>query len=110
MTAVRKIVAAMNTPISDRQTQQYGKAMHWGVGVAAGALYGLLRNRLLDVGIGSGLGYGLLFWLSMDEAMPLAFGLSAPPQEFPWQTHARGLAGHLVLGAALEAPFDLIAA
>jgi uncharacterized membrane protein YagU involved in acid resistance len=43
----------------------------------------------------------------MDEAALTLMGLTPPPKNFPWQTHARGLAGHLVLGATIEAAFDL---
>lgn len=35
-------------------------------------------------------------------------GISPPPQEFLWQTHVRGLIGHLVLGVAIEAAFDIV--
>jgi hypothetical protein len=33
----------------------------------------------------------------------VALGLTPDPQEFSWQTHARGLAGHLVFGIAADA-------
>ena len=29
-------------------------------------------------------------------------GLGTGPSEFPWQTHVRGLAGHLVFGVAAD--------
>ena len=80
--------------------------IHWSIGIASGALYGLLRNRSKQVGIGSGLAYGLALYLFVDEAAQSALGLSPPPNKFPWQTHARGLAGHLVLGAILDGVFD----
>jgi uncharacterized membrane protein YagU involved in acid resistance len=62
------------------------------------------------MGIGSGIAYGAAFWLLMDEAALTLLGLTPPPKEFPWQTHVRGLAGHLVLGATIEAVFDAAAA
>jgi hypothetical protein len=34
----------------------------------------------------------------MDETLTPALGLTPGPDAFPWQTHARGLAGHLVFG------------
>ena len=37
----------------------------------------------------------------------MALGLAPPPTKFPWQTHARGFAGHLALGAVVEAAFDV---
>ena len=82
-------------------------AIHWGLGVGAGAFYGAARNLIPRAGLGSGLIYGFLFWALMDEAALTALGLTPPPQEFPWQTHARGLAGHMVFGAITESVFDV---
>ena len=84
-----------------------GSSIHWSLGVGAGAMYGTARHLMPALGIGSGLLYGTLFWLVMDEAALTALGLTPAPKNFPWQTHARGLAGHLVLGSAIEIAFDL---
>lgn len=92
--------------LGDERRKRAGQAMHWALGVAAGAAYGVLRNRVRRAGIGSGLAWGLALFLLVDEGAQALLGLTPPPDRFPWQTHARGLAGHLVLGAALEAPFD----
>lgn len=86
--------------------KELGPAIHWFVGISSGALYGLLRNRSRDVGIGSGLAYGLATYLLLDEALTAALKLAPPPDAFPWQTHARGLVGHLVFGAILDGAFD----
>jgi hypothetical protein len=94
--------------ISAEERKALSAAIHWTLGVSAGAMYGVLRNRQPVLGVGSGLAYGAAFWLAMDEAALTALGLTAPPQDFPWQTHARGLAGHLILGAVIESPFDVI--
>jgi uncharacterized membrane protein YagU involved in acid resistance len=88
--------------------KKYGSAIHWALGISAGAAYGILRNRAPRLGIGSGLLYGALFFATMDEGVNTALKLTPPPKAFPWQTHARGLAGHLLLGALLEAPFDAL--
>jgi len=68
----------------------------------------VLRNRSRRVGLGSGLAYGVAFWLVMDETATALLGLAPPPRRFPWQTHARGLAGHVVLGGMIEAAFDMV--
>jgi hypothetical protein len=87
--------------------KKYGSAIHWALGIGAGAAYGVLRNRVPRLGVGSGPLYGALFFAAMDEGVNTALKLAPPPKAFPWQTHARGLAGHLLLGAVLEVPFDL---
>jgi uncharacterized membrane protein YagU involved in acid resistance len=91
--------------LSKEQREKTAGAIHWSVGVSSGALYGVLRNRIHRLGIGSGVAYGIALSLLLDEAALTALGLSPPPAEFPWQTHARGVAGHIVLGAVLDAAF-----
>lgn len=92
--------------ISKEQRKQLGAVIHWSMGVGSGAIYGLLRNRVRRFGIGSGVAFGLALSLLVDEAALTALGISPPPNAFPWQTHARRLAGHLILGAVLDATFD----
>ncbi|HEY4639994.1 MAG TPA: DUF1440 domain-containing protein [Thermoanaerobaculia bacterium] len=88
--------------------KKYGNAIHWALGLSAGALYAGLRHNSKKLHIGSGLLYGALFFATMDEGVNTALKLTPPPKAFPWQTHARGLAGHLLLGGLLEAPFDIL--
>jgi len=94
--------------LDEDDRKQIGSAIHWSLGISAGVLYGLMRNRTPHLGIGSGLLFGALFFAAMDEGVVTILKLAPPPKAFPWQTHARGLAGHLVLGAVVEAPFDLM--
>jgi uncharacterized membrane protein YagU involved in acid resistance len=106
--AAEKGARLVRKKISAEQRKLIGAAIHWSLGVSSGAIYGALRNRMDTLRLGSGVVYGAAFWLTMDEGALTALGLTRPPQDFPWQTHARGLAGHLVLGAVVEAPFDII--
>ena len=105
--AAEKAAELAGTELSDEQRKMYGSAIHWGLGVGAGAAYGAMRHRVPGVDWGRGIAFGLLFWLLVDEAGNTALGLTPPPQEFPWQAHARGLAGHLVFGITAEAVFQL---
>ena len=100
--------AAEKLGVPDAKKEAMGTAIHWALSAGAGALYGALRNRSRRLGLGSGLAYGVAFWLVMDETATALLQLAPPPQRFPWQTHARGLAGHIVLGGALEAAFDVL--
>jgi hypothetical protein len=83
-----------------------GSAIHWALGIAAGAIYGVLRRRVPAAASGKGLPFGAGFFLVIDEFMNPAFGFSPSPSVFPWQTHARGLGGHLVFGLASEAVLE----
>jgi len=105
-TAAKKAASLAGRELSDEETKKLGSAIHWAIGIGAGAAYGLLRRRLAGRGLGRDLALGALFgtavWLLLDEAGNTALGLTPGPRAFPWQTHARGLAGHLVLGLTTE--------
>ncbi len=100
--AAEKAAGAVGQDLSEGQRKQVGSAIHWGLGVGAGAVYGVLRNRLPGADAGNGLLFGTAFWALIDEGANVALGLTPGPTEFPWQTHARGLAGHLAFGAAAD--------
>ena len=91
--------------IAEEKTGVPAQAIHWSIGIGSGALYGLLRNRSTHVRTGSGLAYGLAMFLALDEGLLTALKLTPSPEKFPWQAHARGLAGHLVFGAVLDGAF-----
>lgn len=84
------------------QRAQAGQALHWIAGIGAGAFYGVARKRWPSVAGAVGLPFGAGFYLAIDEIMNPALGFTPGPTAFPWQTHARGLGGHLVFGLALE--------
>ncbi|HKO56200.1 MAG TPA: DUF1440 domain-containing protein [Thermoanaerobaculia bacterium] len=102
-TAAEKLADLLGTELDDDQRKDVGSAIHWSLGISSGVVYGALRPLLRRRG--SGLLCGIAFWLLMDEAALTITGLTPPPQEFPWQTHMRGLIGHLVLGATIESAF-----
>lgn len=81
---------------------------HYALGVLPGAVYALLRSRVPLVGLGRGLGFGVLLWLVNDELLNSRFGLAAPIDAYPAETHWRGFVGHAVLGAATETGIDLL--
>ena len=80
-----------------------GLAVHYAIGVAPAALYGVLRQRVPAVGAGAGLVFGLAMFVAEDEVANPALGFAAPPQDYPWQPHARGLVSHLVYGLVADA-------
>lgn len=103
-----RAATAAGRALDSRERARIGNAIHWSLGVGTGAMYGLLRNRIPTMGLGSGVLFGLGVFALLDEgALPL-MGVTPGPGEFPWQTHARGFAGHLVLGTVIELPFDLL--
>lgn len=101
--AAEKTAEMVGQELSDDQRKRYGSALHWGLGIGAGAAYGVLRRRLPGAEWGHGLLFGTAFWAVIDEGANTALGLTPGPAAFPWETHARGLAGHLVFGVAADA-------
>src|SRR5207248_11213173 len=61
------VAAAEKLGVAESRRETAGTAIHWALGAGAGALYGALRNRLRRLGLGSGLAYGVAFWIVMDE-------------------------------------------
>lgn len=106
--AAEKGAAAAGVELSDEQRQRAGSALHWVLGAGAGALYGVLRDRVPGADAGAGLAFGTAFWLAVDEGGNYALGLTPGPTAFPWETHARGLAGHLVFGLSAHATLEAL--
>lgn len=96
--------------LTDDERKRAGSAIRWALGAGAGAVYGALRHRLPAANLGNGLLFGAAFWAVIDEGANTALGLTPGPTAFPWQTHARGLAGHLVFGVAADAALQVLEA
>lgn len=105
--AAEKAAALVGRELSEPQRSALGSGLHWGLGMGAGAAYGVLRHRMPASRWGSGVAFGTAFWALVDEGANTVLGLTPPPQEFPWQAHARGLAGHLAFGLAADVALRL---
>ena len=98
--AARKIVDRLNCSPSRQTVELLGKAVHFGIGMAWGPVYSLLR-RYGGLGpFAAALASGAAMSLILDEGMVPALGLSAPTRDYPVLTHVRGFLAHLVYGAA----------
>jgi hypothetical protein len=100
--AAEKAGQAMGTSLNQDQNEKIGAAIHWALGVGAGAVYAVVRRRFASVGKIAGLGFGTVFWAVVDEGVVPALGLTPGARAFPWQAHARGLAGHLTFGTVTD--------
>ena len=98
--AADKIAALVGRTLDPQERDRFASRIHWALGLSAGAVYGMVRGSLPEGALTNGLLFGILLYLVMDEGAVYALGLTPGPMEFPWQTHARGLAGHLAYGAA----------
>jgi hypothetical protein len=100
--AAQKGARIVGLELSDEQRKKYGSGVHWALGIGMGALYGVLRSRVPNADLAHGLAFGTTFFLAVDEVGNTALGLTPGPSQFPWQAHARGLAGHLAYGAVAD--------
>ncbi|MDP9409767.1 MAG: DUF1440 domain-containing protein [Actinomycetota bacterium] len=106
--AAEKLVGAIGLERPSAQPHPAGIVVHYALGVVPGALYAPLRRRVKALGAGRGLLYGLGLTIVNDEVLAPALGLASGAARYPWQAHARGLVGHLVLGAATDTVLDVL--
>lgn len=97
--AAKRISEWLGLHLSDRQTKGAAMALHYGLGVGWGPLYGLLRRQSGMQPFGAGMVTGAAMSLIVDEGVTPALGASAPSRDYPAITHPRGLLNHLVYGA-----------
>lgn len=94
--------------LDEDRKRRLAKVIHWAFGIGAGTTYALLRRRAHWAETGQGLAFGTAFWLAVDEGLVPLLGLSEGPLAYPWQSHARGFAGHLTYGLMTETALDLL--
>jgi hypothetical protein len=98
--AVERLAAGAGVELSDSRRDMAATAAHYGIGSGAAALYGAVRRGIPLPAPLKGAAFGGAFWLLADEIATPAAGITPGPSAFAWQTHARGLAAHLVLNQA----------
>jgi hypothetical protein len=105
---IARVEAMTGFELDDRQRALVEQAVHYGLGVFPGAVYGILRDRVPLVGAGRGLLYGLTLFVVNDEYLNTRLGLAGPYGDYPIETHWRGLVGHAVLGVTTDTGIDLL--
>jgi putative membrane protein len=88
--------------LSKTEKKIAGPAVHYALGTGVGGLYGAVAEVVPDVTMGSGLPFGVAFWLVVDETAVPVLGLSKPPTEYPASTHVYALVSHVVYGLTAE--------
>jgi hypothetical protein len=106
--AADKAARLAGASLDKDQSERLGLALHWALGIGAGAVYAVLRRRFHALGRTAGLSFGTAFWALVDEGLVPTLGLTPGPRAFPWQTHARGLAGHLTFGSVTDGTLRLL--
>ena len=105
---VDRIEATTGLVVPPDRRPQVEYAVHYALGVMPGAVYGVVRRYVPFVRLRQGLAYGLVLFLVNDEYLNTRLGLAGPMEDYPPETHLRGLAGHAVLGNATETGIQLL--
>jgi hypothetical protein len=100
--AAEKAARALGRELNDEGRRRLGSAIHWALGIGAGAAYGAFGRRVPAFRRAGGSAFGTTFWATVDEGLVSLLGLTPPPNAFPWETHARGLAGHVTYGIVAD--------
>jgi hypothetical protein len=106
--AAEKTAKALRLDLSDKALERAGMGFHYGLAVSWVPLYGLLRRRAHLGGPFSALLTGAAMSAVADETLTPLLGFSAPNRAYPLATHARGVAAHLVFGAAVGAVSEVL--
>jgi hypothetical protein len=100
--AAERAAELLGKRLTDHQRQRLGTVIHWALGIGAGVAYSTFARNLPAFRRAGGAAFGTAFWAGVDEALVSLLGLTPPPQTFPWETHARGLTGHLAYGIVAD--------
>ncbi len=105
---IDRIEATTGTALEPDQRSIAIKAIHLGLGIVPGALYGVFRDRVPLLGAGRGVLYGLILWAVNDEYLNSKLGVTGSFGAYPLESHWRGLVGHIALGAATDTGIDIL--
>ncbi|HEX8145536.1 MAG TPA: DUF1440 domain-containing protein [Pyrinomonadaceae bacterium] len=95
--------SVLDRPLRESEKEPAGEIVHYVFGIASGGFYGALAEIAPFITAGAGLPFGTVFWLTADEIVVPALGLSEEPTEYPASTHAYSLCSHLVYALTAEA-------
>ena len=96
--AAGKAASAAGVRVGNPRDNAAGHTVHYGIGIGAGALYGLLRGMAPAVTAGRGSVYGIANFILGDEIGAPAMGLAKGPLDYAAQDHAKSALAHIVFG------------
>jgi hypothetical protein len=100
---VRKVADWRGAKLGDEQANRLGMWVHYGFGAAGGPVAMVLARTTPLGPLPAGLAVGTAMFVFVDEGANYVLGLTPPATEWPWVTHLRALAAHLVYGLVLGA-------
>lgn len=95
-------VKVFDHELTESAKDKAGTAVHYAYGISMGGIYGAAAELAPQITFGAGAGYGALIWITADEGVVPALGLSKTTGDYPLSIHASALASHLVYGLTAE--------
>lgn len=105
--AAEKITGLLGLHLPDDAMARVALGLHYGLAVSWAPLYGLLRHRVRLGPPVAALLTGLAMSVVADELATPSLGFSASNSAYPIVTHLRGVAAHVVFGAAVAAASEV---
>lgn len=106
--AAKKLAAAADVSLTEKQLGSAATAIHYGSGMPWGTVYTFLRRHSGMTPVGAAFATGASMSLILDEALTPAMGFSAPDHDYPTATHIRGFIAHLAFGAVVAATAEIL--
>ncbi len=105
--ATVKVAQAVSEGLTDKKIPASkkafaGEAVHYTMGAASGAIYGVAAELTPLATMAGGMAFGASVWLTADNAVLPALGFAKPLTQIPASTHVYALASHLVYGFVTE--------
>lgn len=97
---VARTVTGSELPAAEKPLA--GQAMHYGLGMGLGVIYGIAAEFRPSVTAGFGTAFGAGTATLLDEAAVPALGLGSPPWEAGLTANLYSYASHLVFGGVTE--------
>lgn len=89
----------LGVKMSRKERRRAVTAVKWGLGILNGVAMAWTRRRMgASTSLARGAALGMLSFLVVDELLKPAIGVRRKAKSVPWQTHARGFAGHATYG------------
>jgi hypothetical protein len=86
-----------------------GILIHYLLGIGPGVAYAKLRQKYPTITAGKGALWGFGLFVVNDEIAGPLLHVAGPAKAYPWQTHVRGLVGHVVVGVVTHLVLDALA-
>jgi Protein of unknown function (DUF1440) len=95
LVAKRLLEGALNLEIPPRRARFLSNVMHWGFGLAAGAVYGFVLRSRRKPKVWYGLPFGAAVWAGGYVVLP-QLGVYKPIWKYDFETLGKDLSAHLV--------------